>query len=168
MWSVIKLISQIFCSILLQSSWSTEHDVCMLMPLMPFYSWKSLVWNPFLELLVGVLHVFHVYSPYLTWTHSFTKRFIYVNWHSSTGPCFLKGTSKLKTGSGTANCPAASCRCKEWPGGADIDEAAEVQSIKTRVVKLLGDENHRKDGSQCQDGGGMYMICFMEYINCMF
>eukprot|EP00434_Breviolum_minutum_P010395 symbB.v1.2.009169.t1/scaffold579.1/size184598/3 len=40
-------------------------------------------------------------------------------------------------------------------GGADIDEAAEVQSIKTRVVKLLGDENHRKDGSQCQDGGAI-------------
>lgn len=43
---------------------------------MPFYSRKSLVWNPFLELLVGVLqffNIFYVYSPYLTWTHNFTK-----------------------------------------------------------------------------------------------
>lgn len=56
----------------------------------------------------------------------------------------MQGTSKLKTGS-FSQLPTASCRCTEWPGGADIDEAAEVQSIKTRVVKLLGDENHRKD-----------------------
>ena len=28
----------------------------------------------------------------------------------------------------------------QTPGGADMDESAELQSIKTRVVKLLGCE----------------------------
>lgn len=147
------------------------------MPLMTFYSLKSLVWNPFLELLVGVFQLF-MYTV-LTWPEHTVSQ----NGPSISLKVFIMLTDTLQ------RLPFFERKHPSWK------LVAEQPTFPRQVVAALNGQEEqiltkqrkcnrlrpvwwsclvmrmrifRKDGSQCQDGGGMCMICFMEHINCMF